>query len=50
MRWLSAPDERADYLPLLILPIAGLVILIAAWIIIASDKRNGGDHHRHPAE
>lgn len=39
----------AVYLPLFIMPAAGLVILVVVWIIIAKDRRHGS--HRHgPAE
>ena len=37
-----------DYLPLLIMPISGLVVLAIAWVLVLREE---ADHKRHyPAE
>ena len=38
-----------DYLPLLIMPFAGLVIIAVMWVIIAVDRRKEARPHT-PAE
>jgi hypothetical protein len=38
-----------DYLPLLTMPAAGLIILVVGWIVILRDKADR-KRHNHPAE
>ena len=41
--------SEPNYLPLLILPLAGLVVIAVVWLILAVDRRH--ERHTHtPAE